>query len=91
MNRRMALSRIFSATSGHGGLDGVSFNPLKHVDPVGTILLPGTSLLLRSSRKPVAIIKFWKVDASSKFAPTTGLLVGAEVAVPKPRRRVAAN
>ena len=26
----------------------VSFNPLKHVDPVGTILLPGILLLMRS-------------------------------------------
>jgi Zn-dependent protease len=26
----------------------VSFNPLKHIDPVGTILLPGILLLLRS-------------------------------------------
>jgi Zn-dependent protease len=29
-------------------LGRVSFNPLKHVDPVGTILLPGILLLLRS-------------------------------------------
>ena len=29
-------------------LGRVSFNPLKHVDPVGTILLPGLLLLLRS-------------------------------------------
>jgi Zn-dependent protease len=26
----------------------VSFNPLKHIDPFGTILLPGLLLLLRS-------------------------------------------
>jgi Zn-dependent protease len=29
-------------------LGRVSFNPLKHVDPVGTILLPGILLLMRS-------------------------------------------
>ena len=29
-------------------LGRVSFNPLKHIDPVGTILLPGILLLLRS-------------------------------------------
>ena len=29
-------------------LGRVSFNPLKHIDPVGTILLPGMLLLLRS-------------------------------------------
>src|SRR5437016_5254576 len=29
-------------------LGRVSFNPLKHIDPVGTILLPGLLLLLRS-------------------------------------------
>ncbi len=29
-------------------LGRVSFNPLKHVDPVGTVLLPGLLLLLRS-------------------------------------------
>src|SRR2546427_4787997 len=29
-------------------LGRVSFNPLKHIDPVGTILLPGFLLLLRS-------------------------------------------
>jgi Zn-dependent protease len=29
-------------------LGRVSFNPLKHVDPFGTILLPGVLLLLRS-------------------------------------------
>jgi Zn-dependent protease len=29
-------------------LGRVSFNPLKHVDPVGTILLPGILLLVRS-------------------------------------------
>jgi Zn-dependent protease len=29
-------------------LGRVSFNPIKHVDPVGTILLPGLLLLLRS-------------------------------------------
>ena len=29
-------------------LGPVSFNPLKHVDPFGTILLPGVLLLLRS-------------------------------------------
>ncbi len=29
-------------------LGRVSFNPLKHIDPVGTILLPGVLLLLRS-------------------------------------------
>src|ERR1700735_1927230 len=29
-------------------LGRVSFNPLKHIDPVGTILLPGILLLMRS-------------------------------------------
>src|SRR3984885_2914428 len=29
-------------------LGRVSFNPLKHIDPFGTILLPGMLLLLRS-------------------------------------------
>src|SRR5260370_17055082 len=29
-------------------LGRVSFNPLKHIDPVGTIMLPGLLLLLRS-------------------------------------------
>jgi Zn-dependent protease len=29
-------------------LGRVSFNPLKHIDPVGTILLPGILLLVRS-------------------------------------------
>jgi len=29
-------------------LGRVSFNPLKHIDPVGTVLLPGILLLLRS-------------------------------------------
>jgi Zn-dependent protease len=29
-------------------LGRVSFNPLKHIDPIGTILLPGLLLLLRS-------------------------------------------
>jgi Zn-dependent protease len=29
-------------------LGRVSFNPVKHVDPIGTILLPGILLLLRS-------------------------------------------
>ena len=29
-------------------LGRVSFNPLKHIDPVGTVLLPGLLLLLRS-------------------------------------------
>src|SRR5208283_5768489 len=29
-------------------LGRVTFNPLKHIDPVGTILLPGLLLLLRS-------------------------------------------
>src|SRR5579863_9167345 len=29
-------------------LGRVTFNPLKHIDPVGTILLPGMLLLLRS-------------------------------------------
>src|SRR5438067_12146449 len=29
-------------------LGRVSFNPLKHIDPVGTILLPGILLLLRA-------------------------------------------
>src|ERR1700758_488902 len=29
-------------------LGRVSFNPLKHIDPFGTILLPGVLLLLRS-------------------------------------------
>jgi Zn-dependent protease len=29
-------------------LGRVSFNPLKHIDPVGTILLPGMLLLLHS-------------------------------------------
>jgi Zn-dependent protease len=29
-------------------LGRVSFNPLKHIDPIGTILLPGVLLLLRS-------------------------------------------
>jgi Zn-dependent protease len=41
-------------------LGRVSFNPLKHVDPVGTILLPGILLLMRSPflfgyAKPVPI------------------------------------
>jgi Zn-dependent protease len=41
-------------------LGRVSFNPLKHVDPFGTILLPGVLLLLRSPfifgyAKPVPI------------------------------------
>src|ERR1700683_1837798 len=29
-------------------LGRVSFNPLKHIDPIGTVLLPGMLLLLRS-------------------------------------------
>src|SRR5213080_5262872 len=41
-------------------LGRVSLNPLKHIDPVGTILLPGFLLLLRSPflfgyAKPVPI------------------------------------
>lgn len=41
-------------------LGRVSFNPLKHVDPFGTLLLPGLLLLLRSSflfgyAKPVPV------------------------------------
>src|SRR5213080_5364467 len=41
-------------------LGRVSFNPLKHIDPVGTILLPGFLLLLHSPflfgyAKPVPI------------------------------------
>ena len=41
-------------------LGRVSFNPLKHVDPVGTILLPGLLILLRAPflfgyAKPVPI------------------------------------
>ena len=42
-------------------LGRVSFNPLKHIDPVGTVLLPGILLLLRSPflfgyAKPVPVI-----------------------------------
>jgi Zn-dependent protease len=29
-------------------LGRVSFNPLKHIDPIGTILLPGLLLFVRS-------------------------------------------
>ena len=47
-------------------LGRVSFNPLKHVDPVGTILLPGILLLMRSPflfgyAKPVPV-NFGKLE-----------------------------
>ena len=37
----MASSRVSLAMRRHGGWDGVSLNPLKNIDPTGTILLPG--------------------------------------------------
>jgi Zn-dependent protease len=48
MRRRTALLPTFSVTTPRGDLVESVFNPLKHVDPVGTILLPGILLLLRS-------------------------------------------
>ncbi|WP_298727961.1 site-2 protease family protein [uncultured Ferrovibrio sp.] len=45
----------------------VSFNPLRHVDPVGTILIPGMLLLLRAPflfgwAKPVPV-NFWNLPS----------------------------
>jgi hypothetical protein len=48
MRLRMASSRIFLATTPHGGSDVFSLNPAKHIDPCGTIILPGILLLLRA-------------------------------------------
>ena len=44
----MVSPRTFWGTTRRGDFGRVSFNPLKHVDPVGTILLPGILLLVRS-------------------------------------------
>ena len=46
--RRTGSSPIASATTPPGGLGRVTFNPLKHIDPFGTILLPALLILLRS-------------------------------------------
>ena len=42
------MSRTASATTRPGAPGRVTFNPLKHVDPFGTILLPAMLILLRS-------------------------------------------
>jgi Zn-dependent protease len=57
-------------------LGRVSFNPLKHIDPVGTILLPGMLLLLRSPflfgyAKPVP------VDFRALRSPRIGMILVA--------------
>ena len=60
MKPRTASSPIFLATTRPGGSGASASTPLKHVDPFGTILLPGILVLLRSPfifgyAKPVPI------------------------------------
>ncbi len=46
MRRPTASSRIASATTPPGNSGRVSFNPLKHIDPFGTLILPAMLLLV---------------------------------------------
>jgi Zn-dependent protease len=48
MKRRMDTSRGCAAMTRLGVSAVVSFNPFKHIDPFGTILLPALLLLMRS-------------------------------------------
>ena len=48
MKQRMASFAHLLGDETAWRLGRVSFNPLKHIDPVGTILLPGFLLLLQS-------------------------------------------
>jgi Zn-dependent protease len=65
----------------------VSFNPLKHIDPVGTILLPGILLLVRSPfvfgyAKPVPVnfraLRNPHMFVSSCSWITTLMILGSE-------------
>ena len=44
----MASSHVSLAMRPRGSLGRVTLNPIKHIDPVGTILLPGFLVLLGS-------------------------------------------
>ena len=48
MKHHMAMSRTFWAMTPHGAWVEVSFNPLVHIDPFGTVVLPVMLLLLHA-------------------------------------------
>ena len=68
MKRRMATWRGISATTTAYVLGRVSLNPLRHIDPVGTILVPLLILLVSFLRRGAGMLFGWAKPVPVDFS-----------------------